>query len=125
MFGIKSTKQFMAAQNALVAKYTFNQLDEASKNLISEEAIRVLAENGYPPDKAKQLPTKEESLRYLLYSDAMLRLGIKPALRGILYKDNWNLVTGNPFYSLMGAEKEINKVKIMIKEKLNIAIDLT
>ena len=124
MFGIKSTKQFKAAQNALVAKYTFNQLDEATKTLILQEAIRFLEANGYPHELARNMASKEDSTRYLLYSHAMLRLGIQPALQGILYKDKWNPVTENRLGDLIGAEKAINRVRAIIKEKHNINIDI-
>ena len=125
MFGIKSTKQLMAAQNALVAKYTYNRLDETGKDSVIKEAISVLENDGYPNDLAQKLPTERERVRYLFYSHAMMRLGIKPALRGILYHDNWNDVTGNPFATLIDGDKAINSAKLMIKDKQNIDIDLT
>ena len=133
MFGIKSTKQFMAAQNALVAKYTFANLNDGDKGKVAQDTAKILQEGGFQKEDA--LKRVQEFLNdekyqsdtylegYLLFSVAMLRLGIAPALHGILYDDSWNIIKKNPFVILIGAEKEINKVKLMIKNKCNVDID--
>jgi hypothetical protein len=125
MFGINSTRQFMAAQNALVAKYTFERLNDSDKERVVNDSTRVLQEGGFPDDVAQRRMEKllNQPQGYLLFSVSMLRLGIFPALRGILYQDTWNIIKQNPFSILIGAEKEINKVKIMLKTKCNVDID--
>jgi len=129
MFGIKRTKQFMAAQNALVAKYTFFQMSEKDQELIIDCTLYLLETGGFPKDDVQRRmekllnDPKEELERFLLFSQAMLKLGVAPALRGILYEDNWNPLKQNPFIILFEAEKEIEKVKRMIKAKCNVDMD--
>ncbi|MCX5915822.1 MAG: hypothetical protein NTX30_03945, partial [Deltaproteobacteria bacterium] len=84
---------------------------------------------GFPKEDAQRRmeellnDPKKELERFLLFSQAMLRLGVAPALRGILYEDTWNPLKQNPFIILFEAEKEIEKVKRMIKAKCNVDID--
>lgn len=124
MFGIKSTKQFMVAQNCLIAKYTYDRLDEATRKRVINEAIRILETGGYPSTRAKELPNWEENKRYLFYSIAMLHLEIQPMLQGILYHDRWNIITGNFFSLLLNSDKAFEKAKLMIKNRLNINVEL-
>ena len=129
MFGIKRTKQFMAAQNALVAKYTFFQMSEKDQELIIDCTLYLLETGGFPKDDVQRRmekllnDPKEELERFLFFSQAMLRFGVEPALHGLLYEDTWNPLKQNPFIILFEAEKEIEKVKRMIKAKCNVDMD--
>jgi hypothetical protein len=64
-----------------------------------------------------------EDERYCLYSTAMAVVGIKPALKGILHRDEWYPIP-NPFAALADAETQIKTAQFEIKRKHNIQIDL-
>jgi len=116
--------KYRGAQCALIAKHTFSQLTERDKDLVRITACEVLREGGIPPDKIVEYIDKmRESERYCLYAMAMAVVGIKPALKGVLYKDEWYHIT-NPFVALINAEKQIKIAQYEIKNKHNIHIDL-
>ena len=122
---LAGTDKYGAAQSALIAKYTFTQLTEGDKKFVESTAHWVLAAGGYPQDaiEAKMAKLREDE-RYCLYSMAMATVGIRPALRGVLYKDQWYSIE-NPFSALINAEKQIQAARFEIKRKHNVDIDLT
>lgn len=126
LFGwLTGTDKYGAAQSALIAKYTFSQLTEFNKNLVRTTAREVLRAGGYSPDMIDEKIAKmRETERYCLYSMAMAAGGIKPALKGVLYNDQWYHIP-NPFAALINAEKQIKIAQYEIKNKYNINIDLT
>jgi hypothetical protein len=125
LFGrLTGTDKYGAAQSALIAKYTFSQLTESNKNLIRITAREVLREGGIPLDKIGEYIDKmRESERYCLYSMAMAVVGIKPALKGVLYNDEWYHIS-NPFAALINADKQIKIAQYEINNRHNIHIDL-
>ena len=125
LFGwLTGTDKYGAAQSALIAKYTFSQLTEHDKDHVRVAACGVLEAGGYPPDmidaKIDKMGVNE---RYCLYAMAMAMVGIKPALKGVLYNDEWYHIT-NPFVALINAEKQIKIAQYEIKNKHNVHIDL-
>ncbi len=123
--GLTGTDKYGAAQSALIAKYTFTQLTEGDKKSVESSVRWVLEAGGYPRDEIEDRMVKlREDERYCLYSMAMATIGIKPALGGILYKDQWYPIK-NPFSALINAEKHIRTAQFEIKRKHNIDVDLT
>ncbi len=122
---LTGTDKYGAAQSALIAKYTFGQLTEEDKKYVESTACWVLEAGGYPRSGIERAMTKlREDERYCLYSMAMAAVGIRPALEGILYKEQWYPIK-NPFSALINAEKQIRVAQFEIKRKYNIDIYLT
>lgn len=121
---ITGADKYGAAQSALIAKYTFSKLTENGKDNVRAAAYHVLEAGGYPQDLIdEQIKKMREDKRYCLYSLAMAVMGIKPALSGVLHKDEWYPIK-NPFVALTNAETQIKTVQFEIKRKHNIHIDL-
>lgn len=121
---LTGTDKYGAAQSALIAKYTYSQLTENDKNDVRTAAHRVLEAGGYPSDRISGTINKmSEDERYCLYSTAMAVIGIKPALKGVLHRDEWYPIP-NPFVALTNAATQIKTAQFEIKRKYNIQIDL-
>ena len=125
LFGwLTGTDKYGAARSALIAKYTFEQLTEGDKDFVKAAAHGVLEVGGYPPHRIEErIANLKEYERYCLYAMTMAVIGIKPALKDVLYKDEWYPIK-NPFAALINAEKQIKIAQYEIKKKHNVHIDL-
>lgn len=121
---LTGTDKFGAAQSALVAKFTFAQLTEGEKKNVEETACRIMEVGGFPRDRAeRKMAEMKEDERYCLYAIAMAEVGIKPAMKDILYQNKWYPIK-NPFVALINAEKHLRVAQHQIKKKYNIEIGL-
>lgn len=115
--------KMMAAQNALVAKYTFLTLTDLAKESVIIK-VRELLISGGMPNAESFMTSMEEDRFYGMAAIAMFNLGIKPGLPNILFHDQWNSIS-NPLVALSGAQREIDMVTLEIKRKHNIDINIT
>ncbi len=121
---ITGTDKYGAAQNALVAKYTFAHLDQEIQKFVEEEAVRIMIDGGIKLEYAEnKMRDMDEGARYCLYAIAMEALGIKPALKNILVKDQWYPIN-NPFCALWDADKQLKAANTQINREHNIDIRL-
>lgn len=126
LFGwLSGADKYGAAQSALIAKYMFSQMSQSEREDIKNKAIDVLQYGGFPRDYAEErIDRLTEAERYCLYSITMAMAGIPPALKGILYKDEWYPIK-NPFTALIGAEKQLVAAQYEIFRKYGIKISLS
>jgi len=126
LFGwLSGADKYGAAQSALIAKYMFNQMNQAEREDIRNKAIDVLQYGGFPRDYAvERIDRLTEAERYCLYSTTMAMAGIPPFLKGILYKDEWYPIK-NPFTALIDAEKQLVAAQHEIFQKHGIKISLS
>lgn len=112
-----SFQKYRAAQNVLLAKYTFNNLDSEKRNEVIERTKGILQQGGVT--SADRIDRLDERERYGFYALAMGELGIQPALAGY----DWNFVR-NPFLALLRAEREIRTAQMQIRNARGIQIDI-
>lgn len=126
LFGwLSGADKYGAAQSALIAKYMFNQMSQSEREDIRKKAIDVLQYGGFPRDYAlERIDRLTEAERYCLYSTTMAMAGIPPALKGILYKDEWYPIK-NPFSALIDATKQLDAAQNEIFRKHGIKISLS
>lgn len=122
LFGVTGPGKYMAAKNALVAKYTFNKLDESTKKSVDNEIVNVLITGGIPSSQSiKHKATLNEAQYFGLAAFALGNLGIQPMLSGILFRNNWEMVQ-NPLLTL--SESDIKMASDEIRRKHNISISI-
>ena len=123
----KKTKKLMLAQNALVAKYTYNLLVDKMQKDIQERSVQILINGGFSSrenaiSRAKEFTERE---KFVFYAYAMADLGIEPMIKGILYNDNWNYIKSNPFVLLYNCDEEFFVVRQKIKNDCAIDISIS
>jgi len=119
IFKIRSSVcKYRAALNALLAKYTFQSLDDKSKARIIKQTEIILATGGIrnPTERVSRI---EERERYVFYALAMAELGIYPALSG----EGWHLIK-NPFVALVNAEREIWMAQNHLRKAHGVDVDV-
>lgn len=115
--------RYMAAKNALVAKYTFERLVDDEKEEVDKRILSLLIEGGIPLSKAENHKNRLRETQYFgMAALAMSKLRIKPALTDILYKDEWEHVQ-NPLVGY--AEKEISMAVSEVQRKHGLALSLS
>lgn len=117
LFSLSGPDKLMASKNALVAKYTFLMQDEKHQMMIQMKVTEFLQEQGFSSKGLK------EDAFFGLSVFAMGQLGIKPALSGILFKDEWQYIK-NPLIALRDAEQEIKMVQREIMTRHGVEISL-
>lgn len=122
LMGLTSTGKYMAAKNALVAKYTFQNLDDSMKKKVDNRIFQMLIEGGFSSDSAiRRKANMVETEYYGMAAFALDSFGILPPLKNICFKDYWEIVN-NPLIALIDAEKQIEQASSEIKKKHNISI---
>lgn len=119
LFKAKSSfTKHKAAQNALLAKYTFGTLDSESQKRVVEKTKDILSAGGVrgAGDRVARLGDRE---KYGFYALAMAELNIPPALS----KYDWQFVK-NPFVALSAAETQIQAVKRNFIKSDGVEIDI-
>lgn len=116
---------YLAAQNALVAKYTFACLGEDLKRKVDRRILDLLVCSGMPASRAARYkPSLRETQYYGVAALAMALLGIRPALTGILHKERWGHVQ-DPLVALTGAEAELEKASQEVAQKHRMLVTLS
>lgn len=110
--------KYKAAQNALLAKYTYATLDANSKKRVVNQTKSILSAGSMSGDEEKVLQL-EDRIRYGLYALAMAELNIPPALADY----NWQFVK-NPFVALLNAETQIQAAKRQLSKSDGIEVDI-
>jgi hypothetical protein len=124
LFGVTGPGRYMAAKNALVAKYTFNNLDESTKKSVDNEIVNVLITGGIPSSQAiKHKATLNEARYFGLTAFALGNLGIQPKLSGILFRNNWELVQ-NPLLSIPEEAMKMASDEIKRKHGIDVTINV-
>ncbi len=124
LFSRTGPGKYMAAKNALIAKYTFASLGQDDKQEVNDKILDLLANGGIPvSDVADFKKGLRETQFHGMAAIAMANLKIKPGLSGILFRDWWENVQ-NPLVALTGAEKEIEMAsdEILRKHRIKISI---
>jgi hypothetical protein len=111
--------RLFAAQNALLAKYTFINLDQDSKDKVVNQTANILERGAITPSFDKIKDMSERQL-FSFYALAMDELGIPPSIS----KEKWWSNIRNPFVSLINADKEIRTISKLYKKEYNIDIGL-
>ena len=124
MLGLPDVNKHVAAKNALVAKYTYQNLNDSMKKNVNDKIIQILIEGGYHPDRVlERFKGLKETEYFLLAAVAFNNLGLEPQLKDICLFNIWHPVK-NPFFALIDAEKEIKLVCDEIMKKHNISITI-
>jgi len=112
------TKKYTAARNALLAKYTFENLDEKGKLKVIDRVKEILERGGAKADMINRISAKE---RFGFYVLAMDELGINPPLKG----ERWHIRRKpNPYYDLSNADKEVSAAQRHYINKNVLRIEL-
>jgi hypothetical protein len=108
--------RYSAARNALLAKLTFDRLEEGgARGRVSEKA-REIAGISLLEMTATFSPVQQ----YGFYALAMASLGVPPALSG----EKWFMVS-NPYRAAQGAEPEIASARNYFQKKHGVLIDFS
>lgn len=122
LMGWTRTGKYMAAKNALLAKYAFQNLDDVMKKKVDNKILQMLIEGGFSPESAlRRRGIMCETQYFGLAAFALDSFGILPPLKNICSKDYWEPVN-NPLIALDDAEKEIKTASDEIMKKYNIPI---
>ncbi len=111
--------RLFAAQNALLAKYTFFTLDIDKKNEIINKAQEILQRGGIE-GTSERIEEMTEKIRYSFYALAMDEIGVKPAFA----KEEWCVNIKNPFIALINADKEIKSIQALYSKMYGVDITL-
>lgn len=116
LWGITSFwTRYSAARNALLAKLTFDRLNEDdARGRVTEKAREIAGVS-----TLEMIATFSPAQQYGFYAMAMASLGLQPALSG----EKWFWVS-NPYKSVRGAEPEIASAKNYFHKKYGVLIDL-
>lgn len=110
--------KYGAANNALMAKYTFSKLDHDLKDRVKEITLYELGRGGVS-NPIDTINSMTETQLYGFYAMGMAQLGIEP----LLTNEKWSYVE-NPFVALINAEIYIDNAKQYLKQKHNIDVAL-
>ncbi|MCX5804499.1 MAG: hypothetical protein NT010_00315 [Proteobacteria bacterium] len=122
---LTGTDKYGAVQSALIAKYMFLRMTDSEKDNLNRKAFEVLVRGGIPRDRATdRIGRLNEAEKYCLYSMTLATAGIPPALKGILYNDEWYPIT-NPFVALLRADKQMRAASYQIKNKYGVDLSIT
>lgn len=125
LFGRTGAGKYVAAKNALIAKYTYESLDEDLKQKVNSQILTLLISGGIPASKvARHKDGLRETQYYGMVAVAMAVLKIRPSLSGILFKDWWENVQ-NPLVALTGAEKEIEMASEEILRNHQVSVKIS
>ncbi len=114
LWGITSFwTRYSAARNALLAKYTFDQLEEGNARGRVAAKARELA----GVSALEMQATFSSAQLYGFYAIAMASLGVSPALAG----EKWFMVS-NPYRAVRGAEPELASARHYFQKKHSVSI---
>jgi len=117
--------RYVAAKNALVAKYTFESLGESDKKSVDDQIITLLIRRGIPSSEAARFKAGLKETQYFgMAAAAMTVLKIKPGLTNVLYLDWWEQVH-NPLVALTNAGREIELARNEIRRKHGIELSIS
>lgn len=118
-------EKYIAALNALVAKYTLETLGEEQKRQVDDRILDLLLLSGIRRGRARHYRSMlRETQYYGMAAIAMAFLGIRPALPGSLFKERWAHVV-NPLVSLTNAEREIETASNEIQRKHGVQVTIS
>lgn len=119
LFKVKSGfSKYKAAQNALLAKYTFETLDANCQTRVLGQTKSILSAGGISSGE-ERMSRLEDRVKYGFYALAMAELNIPPALAGY----DWQFVK-NPFVALLNADTQIQAAKRQVNKSDGIEIDI-
>lgn len=119
LFKVKSGfSKYKAAQNALLAKYTFATLDANSQKRVVDQTKSILSAGGISGGE-ERVSRLEDRERYGFYALAMAELNIPPALGGY----DWQFVK-NPFVALLNADAQIQSAKRQLSKSDGVEVDI-
>lgn len=111
--------KLFAAQNALLAKYTFYTLDIDKKNEVINKTQEILQRGGIKTT-SERIEEMTEKIRYTFYALAMDEIGIKP----VFAKEEWWINIKNPFTALINGDKEIKSIQTLYSKMYGVDITL-
>jgi hypothetical protein len=117
-------EKYVAAKNALVAKYTFQFLREDHRKKVDARILDLLISAGVPQKRAERYKSMlRETQYYGMAAIAMALLGIRPWLNNVLFKDRWETVE-NPLVALTDADKAIQMAtnEILCKHRVLLSL---
>lgn len=107
--------RYSAARNALLAKHTFDQLEEGDARRQVGTRAREIA----GVSTLEMQATFSAAQLYGFYAIAMASLGVPPALPG----ERWFSVS-NPYRAVLGAEPELASARHYFQKKYGVEISL-
>jgi len=111
-------KKYKAAQNALLAKFTFEGLNSETQEKIIEQTKSILSSGG-SSSSDDRISRLEEKVKYGFYALAMAELHIPPALSGY----EWQFIK-NPYVALLNAETQIQAAKRQLNKSDGVEIHI-
>jgi hypothetical protein len=111
--------RLFAAQNALLAKYTFSTLDPNKQNKVINKTNEILQRGGIE-ETSGRINKMTERTRYSFYALAMDEIGIKPAFE----EEEWWVNIKNPFIALINADREIKSIQSLYRKMYGLDITL-
>lgn len=118
----KNTDPYEVARNALLAKYTFELLDDDDKNRVVTQVKDIIwrgQRGGVDPDL--HLKNLRNVVKYQFYSIAFNELDLQPALGN----EKWSISPApNPYSDLSGAYDEISRAEQYFQNEHGIDIKL-
>ena len=105
--------RYSAVRNALLAKLTFDRLEEGeARRRVTSKAVEIAGVSFL-----EMVATFSSAQRYGFYALAMISLGMPPALSG----EKW-FVVRNPYRAALGAEPEIASARHYFHKKYGVSI---
>jgi hypothetical protein len=124
LVGKTAPGRYVAAKNALVAKYMLGSFGEDEKQKIDAKILDLLIKRRIPAAEAQRFKAGlKETQYYGMAAAAMAALKIKPVFTNVLYQDWWENVH-NPLVALTNAEKEIELACNEIRRKHQIVLTI-
>jgi len=124
LFSRTGVGKYIAAKNAIVAKYTFESLETDVQKEVDAKILSLLIVGFTPSGDAEAFKSRLRETQYFgMAALAMGELNISPKLSGLLFRDWWEFIR-NPLIALTGAEKEIKMATDEILRRHNVIITL-
>lgn len=112
--------RFPAAQNVVLAKYTFNTLSEVDRRRVEVHANQLVSGLLRGPFTG----FSGEVDRYGWYALAMAELGIQPGIPQAIAEGKWNYVR-NPFFAVLPGDRDLDAVCESLKRKFGVEISIS
>ena len=112
----KASTKHSAVQNAFLAKYTYQRLPEAQKQIVMERTLEIMRRGGLLDE---DLDYMCEILRFSFIALALSELGIEP----LLGNERWHYVR-NPYAALRNSDHQVEVVRAALQRKYNVTIEM-
>jgi hypothetical protein len=109
-------KRNRAANNVILAKYTFSQLSESEKQRVHNHAVEIINRSG-----GRFTQFHDETSQYGWYALSFYELGIPPAIPS---EKNW-LDVRNPFIAIFPSDPMLKAVSEFYRKRHGVQVEIS